>query len=249
MEFVRHLLNRVAGKSIRSRIPITVCIEPAVIQRSPLDSELLQFGYRTQHLRWSYVELVSPTAPAYVVRFAGRLGNFPSFFLQHTRPQMQRLVKISGINGHKTSRSRVGLTWLESRVRRNAKRGVYTAIGLHVDGQRERERHCLDVANSLADGCRPEGNHGDAATVTAFYDPSHDVWLGEFARESCDIIFAPLIAGTLKRPHVVRLLHNVRIEPMLLFDDVVDVVVRGSGIRVNHAAQQQIGEIIVRVDK
>src|SRR3989442_2357040 len=123
MEFVRHLLNRVAGKSIRSRIPITVCIEPAVIQRSPLDSELLQFGNRTQHLRWSYVELVSPTAPAYVVRFAGRLGNFPSFFLQHTRPQMQRLVKNSRKNGTKTSRSGEGFTLLDSCVPRNANRG------------------------------------------------------------------------------------------------------------------------------
>src|SRR5207245_1057801 len=146
-------------------IPSTVGVKPAVIQRSPRDSELLQFGNRTHHLRWSHIEFISPAAPAHVVGFAGRLGNFPSFFLQHTRPQMQRLVKISGINGHKTSRSRVGLTWLESRVRRNAKRGVYTAIGLHVDGQRERERHCLDVANSLADGCRREGNHGGAATV------------------------------------------------------------------------------------
>src|SRR5207247_2470186 len=138
MEFVRHLLNGIAGKSIRPWTPITVGVEPAVVQCRPFNSELLQFGNRTQHLRRSYVELVSPTAPAYVVR----------------------------------------------------------------------------------------------AAVTAFYDPSHDVWLGEFARESHDIIFAPLIAGTLKRPHVVRLLHNVRIEPMLLFDDVVDVVVRGSSIRI-----------------
>src|SRR2546429_4606838 len=140
MEFVRHLLNRVAGKSIRSRTPITVGVKPAVIQRSPLDSELLQFGNRTQHLRWSHIEFISPAAPAHVVGFARRLGNFPSFFLQHTRPQMQRLVKISGINGHNTSRSRVGLTWLESRVRRNANRGVYTAIGLPLERARGRKR-------------------------------------------------------------------------------------------------------------
>src|SRR5437867_12814909 len=98
MEFVRHLLNRVAGKSIRSRLPITVGVKPAVIQRTTLDSELLQFGNRTQHLRWSHVKLVSPTAPAYVVCFTGRLGSFASFFLYHTRPQIQLYMKTAGIN-------------------------------------------------------------------------------------------------------------------------------------------------------
>ena len=84
VKVVHHLLDRISGKCLLPRIPIPVSIEPAIIQRCPLDSQLLQLRHRPQHLRRRDVELVSPPAPAHVVRFVRRLGNLPSFFLQHT---------------------------------------------------------------------------------------------------------------------------------------------------------------------
>src|SRR6202035_4597034 len=99
-----HLFDGLAGKSIGAWIPVAISIEPAVVERGPLDPQLLQLRNRAQHLRWGDVEFVAPTAPAHVVGFSGRLRNIPSLFLQNARPKMQRLVKISRVDRNETAR-------------------------------------------------------------------------------------------------------------------------------------------------
>src|SRR5229473_6282954 len=86
VKVIRHLLDGIAGKGIRARIPVTVSVEPTIIERRPLDAQFLELRYRAQHLRWGDVEFITPAAPADVMSFARRLGNLPSLFLQHTRP-------------------------------------------------------------------------------------------------------------------------------------------------------------------
>src|SRR5579864_5419410 len=83
VEIVHHLLDRIPRKRVGSRIPITVAVKPAVIQRSPLDAEFLQLWHSAQHLFRPDIELVSPSAPTHVVRFARWLRNLPPFFLQN----------------------------------------------------------------------------------------------------------------------------------------------------------------------
>ena len=116
------------GKVSGARIPVAVGVEPAIVERRPLDAKFFQLRDRAQHLRRSDVEFVTPAAPAHVVSFARRLGNLPSFFLQHARPQVQRLVKIAGVHGNKTARRGICFSRLERGVGGNVHAGVDAAV-------------------------------------------------------------------------------------------------------------------------
>src|SRR3954451_13791432 len=81
MEVVHHLFDGVTGESIFARTPITIGVEPAIVQRGPVDSELLQFRDRAGHLFGRDVKLISPSAPRYSVVLVGGLRQLPPFFL------------------------------------------------------------------------------------------------------------------------------------------------------------------------
>src|SRR5207248_8194261 len=86
MKIVGHLFDRISGKGVWPRIPVPISIEPAIVERGPLDVEFLQLGNCSRHLRRRDIELVSPTAPAHVVAFARRLSHLPSSLSQHACP-------------------------------------------------------------------------------------------------------------------------------------------------------------------
>ena len=150
VKLIHHLLDRVARKRICPRIPVAVNIEPAIIQRRPLDPKLLQLRNRSQHLCRRNVELIAPSAPTHVVCFARRLRNFPSLFLQHARPHPQRLIKIAAVYRQKTARDGITLARLEHRVRRNRHARLHPPVGLHLHRNRKCPRQRLDMPNRLA---------------------------------------------------------------------------------------------------
>ena len=48
VEVIHHFLDGVAGKRVGARIPVTVSIEPAIVERRPLDAKLFEFRNRAQ---------------------------------------------------------------------------------------------------------------------------------------------------------------------------------------------------------
>src|SRR5216117_2597592 len=56
MKIVDHLLDRISRERVWPRIPISVGIEPAIIERGPLDVHLFEFGNRSSHLRRRDIE-------------------------------------------------------------------------------------------------------------------------------------------------------------------------------------------------
>src|SRR5713101_5463955 len=105
------------------------------------------------------------------------------------------------------------------------------------------------MADGLAHRCCPERHHWNTTTVSAFYHRSHYVWLGESTGKFNDVIFPPLITGTLIRPHVVGASpFLVGVEAMLLLNDAINVVIRTSGVRVCHTTKQEIWKVIVNFD-
>src|SRR5271165_3468933 len=77
VEVVRHLLDGISRKSISARIPVTIDIEPAVVERHPFDAHLLKLRNRAQHLCRSHVFQISPATPTHVVGLARWLRQFP----------------------------------------------------------------------------------------------------------------------------------------------------------------------------
>src|ERR1700722_18191350 len=73
VEIVGHFFYGITGGGIGARIPVAQNIEPAVVERDPLNAHLFQFWNCAEHLGGSYIGFVSPAAPAYVVGFARRL--------------------------------------------------------------------------------------------------------------------------------------------------------------------------------
>ena len=251
VEVIRHLLDGVAGKSVGARVPVAVSVKPAIIQRRPLDAKFLQLRDRAQHLRRSDVEFVTPSAPAHVVGFARRLGDFPSFFLQHARPQVQGFVKIAGVHGYKTARRGIGFSGLEGGVRSNVHAGVDGAIGFHFDRQRQGQRKRFHMTDRFSYLRSPERDHRDAAAIAAFHVRAHQVGLGEFASELDDVVFAPVITRPVEAPHVVRLrllFREAGVEFVLLLNGAVDVKILRARVFVFRAREQQVGEIVVDLD-
>src|SRR5438874_5843955 len=82
MKIVGHLFDRISGKGVWPRIPVPISIEPAIVERGPLDVEFLQLGNCSRHLRRRDIEFISPAAPAHVVGLILRFWKLPSFLLQ-----------------------------------------------------------------------------------------------------------------------------------------------------------------------
>src|SRR5579864_9619541 len=68
VKVVNHLFHGIAWERVGTRTPVTVSIEPAVIERRPLDAEFLKFRNGAEHLLGRDVKFVSPATPAHVVR-------------------------------------------------------------------------------------------------------------------------------------------------------------------------------------
>src|SRR5208283_947209 len=186
-----HALDGIAGKRVLARLPVAVVIEPAVVERGPFDSHFFELGNCSQHLRRRHVSLVTPSAPTDVVGLAGRLGEFPPFFLQHTRPQIQWLIKVSRIHGNETAGCDVALTGLEGDRRGDLETGMHALVGSDAYRERDCEWQSLDVANRFTDISCPECDHGDPASIAAFDNTAHDVRLKEPVRQLANVIFTP----------------------------------------------------------
>src|SRR6516164_6161453 len=112
---------------------------------------------------------------------------------------------------------------------------MHVPIGLDLDRQRERKRDGVDVADRFSDGARPESYDRNAATVAAFDDRTQFIRLGGGAGQLVNVVFAPVIAGTLERPHVIWLRFRIgefRAEVMRLFDSLIDRKVGCAGVLV-----------------
>src|SRR5262249_44425340 len=141
-----------------------------------------------------------------------------------TRPKMQWLVEITGVNSDETARRGVGLTRFECGAGWNSYICAHAAIGFHFHKQRERKRESLDVSNGFADPRRPESHNRNTATITAFYHRSHNVGPRKRPGKLQNVIFSPVITRSVKRPHVVRpTLYLMRVEAMPLLDSSINL--------------------------
>ena len=61
------------------------------------------------------------------------------------------------------------------------------------------------MADGFSHSSGPESYDWYASAVTSLDHFAHDVGLGESAAEFDDVIFAPLVTGAVKGPHVIRL--------------------------------------------
>src|SRR5207302_11477710 len=156
VEFVDHLLNGIAGESIRARIPVAIGIKPAVIQRGPLNAQLFQLRNRVHHLRGRDVEFITPSAPAHVVGFAGRLRKVPSFLGEDTRPESQGLVIVTGEYRDEAAGRGEAFPGFEGDIGGHDHRGADSRIGGHFYRERKRQRQSLNVSDSFANRTRPE---------------------------------------------------------------------------------------------
>ena len=67
VEVLHHVLNRIARERVSPGLPVPVIVKPPVIQRRPVNPQLLQLRNRPQHLLRRDVRLISPAAPAHCV--------------------------------------------------------------------------------------------------------------------------------------------------------------------------------------
>src|ERR1700733_5988232 len=81
MKIAHHALDGISGKSFLARLPVPIIVEPPVVQRRPFDTHFFQLRNRSQHLRGSNIEFISPATPTGVVSFTRRLCKFPSLLL------------------------------------------------------------------------------------------------------------------------------------------------------------------------
>ena len=135
VKLLDHFLDSVVREGVRAGAPVTVLVEPAVVERRPPDVELLQLRNGAQHLRGRDVELVSPAAPEYIVGFFRWLPQGPTFTLKGSRVEAQGLVEITGIDGDEAARRREYVAGPECRVRLDRERRADAAVGLGPDGQ------------------------------------------------------------------------------------------------------------------
>src|SRR4029077_11812102 len=66
------------------------------------------------------------------------------------------------------------------------------------------------------------------------------------------VILAPVVARSLKCPHVVRLgvrVSLLRTETMLLHSRLIDPKIRGPRISVSQTDQRDIGEVVINFDR
>src|SRR5215469_7212973 len=120
VEPLDHVLDGVSDKRRLARLPITVVIEPAVVEGGPVNSQLFELGNCVEHLFWCDRKFVTPTAPAYGVVFVivGRARE-PLFF-NRVGPQMQWFIEIAGIDREKSAGCGIHFAWLEPRLSWNA---------------------------------------------------------------------------------------------------------------------------------
>src|SRR5204862_6270994 len=98
------------------------------------------------------------------------------------------------------------------------------------------------MADGFTDGSRPEGCDWNAATVAAFHHGAEIVAPGKAGLQFEHFIFAPLAAGSLKRPHLIgRSFYFVGIEAMTLRDNLVEFEVVGAGVFVLDGSECDIG--------
>ena len=104
------------------------------------------------------------------------------------------------------------------------------------------------MTNRLTDRCRPECDHRNAASIAAFHGFAHQVRLRRSAYEFLDVVLAPVITGSLKRPHVIRLgfgAYLPRVEAVLLHEHLADGKIRCSHILIPGADQRHTRKIII----
>ena len=61
------------------------------------------------------------------------------------------------------------------------------------------------MADGFSHGSGPKSDYRNASAVTSLDHFTHDIGLGESTTEFDDVIFAPLVTGAVKGPHVVGL--------------------------------------------
>src|SRR5262249_28937847 len=135
----------------------------------------------------------------------------------------------------KTARSGEDFSRLQSLISRNIHGSIDEPVAFDFNRKRKSQWNCFDVADGFSHRSIPKGNNRDAATVAAFDHFSHCVDLGEALPEFEHVIFAPVNACALVRPHVITLTGNATIKAMLLRDGAVNLEVRRSAIFVFRA--------------
>ncbi len=99
---------------------------------------------------------------------------------------------------------------------------------------------------------RPESHHRDPATVAAFDHFSHDVRLGKRRRQLHDIVFSPVVARAMERPHFPwpRLrIAQARVQTAPLIHTFFDGNFARAGVLIFHRAQQNVREIVVDFER
>src|SRR5262245_3059537 len=99
-------------KRVSARLPVAVVIEPAVVERCPMNSQFFQLGNGVHHLLRRDVRFISPSAPAHGVVFFVEFRARQTFAFDGSGPSMQWLVVISAIDDYKGSRCRKTLARL-----------------------------------------------------------------------------------------------------------------------------------------
>src|SRR5271170_8252177 len=103
MKLLDHVANRISGKRDRIGLPIAVIVKPPIIERGPVDAQFLQLRNGVEHLLRRHTEFVAPTAPAHRVVLFIVAWLLKSFLGEHFRPEAQRLIKVTLIDGKKRS--------------------------------------------------------------------------------------------------------------------------------------------------
>src|SRR5450432_395911 len=209
MKLLNHLLDFITGKRVATRLPISVIVEPSIIQSRPMDSQFLQLGNGPQHLRRSYIGEIAPAAPTHSVVFTVARSPLEAFAVNHVGVHSQRFVVVSEINCDERLRCGIDLAWLQSAVWRevNACSDRSASLGLYRNRQNQGKR--FHMADGFADRPGPEGHDRDSSADTSqisFYlhHRTHLVLLRKLPGHGKYVFLSPLDAGPIEGPHLIR---------------------------------------------
>ena len=205
VKFADHVLHGSPGKGRLARLPVAIVVEPAVVERGPVDAELFQLGNGVEHLLGRHGKVVAPAAPAHGVIFVIVCGLREAFLLEEVRPRVEGLVKVAGIDGEEGARCGERLVRLQHGVRRDAHCRGDLAMFFRLYRQRDDQGQRLDVADSFAHVLRPERHDWNApAYVTQIVFHRHRgaerIFFRIFGGHGENFVLAPLQTGAVEAP-------------------------------------------------
>ena len=170
VELVHHVFHVGVAirETLRREVPVAFGNLETVVERGPLEAELLHLGKRADDLGDGELALVTPCTPGRFVGLGHAHGHLHAHLVQQLRIVAERAEAVAGIDADEAG---VG-------VQRCARRqdgglveflddgdlGVVVA-GLLVDRQADDLRRRLEVADDHAGIAAPQAHHRDASAV------------------------------------------------------------------------------------